>query len=339
MHRVVKTWDSGLKDPDGKSIILKFNDKEINTIDSGFGFFISQLAYLEAKVYESKYRKIVYPEFVPVDTSAPEWIDQVDYISYDSVGVSGFTSENAADAQEVTLQTSKSTIPVFYGKNAYSYSLRELQKSQQLKLPLDSTKAQKAYRAFEEGAQRVAFKGDAARGITGLFNNAAIVTAKETSTLNWATATGQQIVTDMNNMLIKVYQESSQTHLPNRLVLPFKRFAYISNTQMTDLVNKTILEYFKENNLYTAITNEPLDIKQNLEIQTAGAEAGGDRMMAYELNDENLTMQMPMPWKSLAPEVEGTRIKVISQYVYGGVEFRYEKSAAYTDFTIAPPGP
>ena len=125
--------------------------------------------------------------------------------------------------------------------------------------------------------------------------------------------------------------------LPDVFVLPYRRFAYISNTQMTDLVNKTILEYFKENNLYTAITGKPLDIRQNLEIATAGDEAGGDRMMAYEMNDENLTMQMPMPWRSLAPEIEGTRIKVISEYLYGGVEFRYVRSAGYTDFTTPAP--
>ena len=96
------TKDTGMKDPNGDPIRIKYNDKFIHTVDEGFGFFVSQLAYLESKIYEAKYRKIVYPEFVPVDTSAPEWVDQVDYISYDSVGVSGFVSENAQDAPEVT---------------------------------------------------------------------------------------------------------------------------------------------------------------------------------------------------------------------------------------------
>ena len=60
-------------------------DMPINSADSGMAFYISQLTNLEAKIYETKYRNIIYPELVPVDTSDPEWVDSVSYISYDAV--------------------------------------------------------------------------------------------------------------------------------------------------------------------------------------------------------------------------------------------------------------
>jgi hypothetical protein len=337
MHRVLKTLDTGLKYPDGKKpIILKFTDQAINTMDDGFGFFISQFAYLQAKIYSAKYTNIRYQEFIPIDTSAPEYVDSVDYVSTDAVGVAGFNSTNADDVPEVKIQNNKSQIPVFEGKVGYSYSLRELQKSQALCIPLDAKYATEARRMYEEGAQRVAFFGDTARSITGLLNNAAINSVP--STLDWSTATGQQIADDINSSINQVYNDSAQTHLPNRVLLGWKRYAYILNTPFnTFSTDMTILKYVKQHNAYTAATGLELNVDQCLQLDKLDVSPNVDRMVVYEKNDDNLTMQMPMPYKSLAPQQVNTRIKVVSTYVYGGVEFRYLSSALYKDFSIAPP--
>ena len=71
-------------------------DMPINSADSGLAFYISQLTNLEAKIYETKYRNIIYPELVPVDTSDPEWIDSVSYISYDAVTMGKFIATPSA---------------------------------------------------------------------------------------------------------------------------------------------------------------------------------------------------------------------------------------------------
>lgn len=318
--------DAAIQDMTGLSSV-SFMDG-IPTVDDGLAFFISQLSSVEAKIYEAKYRSIVYKEFVPIDTSQPDWVDTVTYISYDAVTVGKFIGANAKDLPQSDINASKSTIPVFYGGNSYGYSLDELRKSQQLRIPLDTTKGRTSLRGFEEHAQRVAFSGDADRGITGLFNNANVQLAN--SLFDFSAGTGQAAVSYMNAVLLAIWQNSAETHMGNVFVLDSDNWAIISEKRMDSGTDTTVLEYFKKNNLYTARTNQPLTIKSNFELKTAGA-GGVPRMMAYELNDENLVMHMPMPWRSLAPQPIGLRIEIPAEYKFGGVEFRYPGSAAYHD--------
>lgn len=304
--------------------------KDIVTTDDGLGFAISQLSGIEAKIYEAKYRNIVYQDLLPVDTSDPEWVDEITYISYDAVTVGKFVGANAKDLPQSDINAQKSTIPVFYGGNSYGYSLDELRKSQQLRIPLDSTKGRMSFRGFQEHAQRVAFKGDTDRGVTGLFNNANV--QLDTSVVDWDTASGQEIVSDMNGVLRRVWKNSAEVHVPNVLILPSDRWAQINESRMDSGTDTTIFEFFMQNNLYKSLTNGgQLNIFPNLEISTSGV-ADVERMMTYELNDENLTMKMPMPWRSIAPQATGLRVEVPAEYKFGGVEFRYPGSAAYRDF-------
>ena len=301
----------------------------IRTSDDGLAFFTSQLAYVDATIYQTKYRKIVYQDFVPVVTTDPEWTDTYTYFSYDAVTVGKFIAANGQDLPESDITAAKHSAELHYGGNAFSYSLDELRKSQMLRIPVDTTKGQMSFRGFQEHAQQVAFFGDSSRGITGVFNNANV--PLDNSTVDWDTASGQEIIDDMNSLLIKVWENSAQVHLPNRLVLPANRWAQITNQRMETGTDTTVLEFFMKNNLYTAATRQELQVMQNLEIQTAGV-AGAQRMFAYEVSDENLTMRMPITWRTIAPQSEGLRVKVPCEYKFGGVEYRYPLSAAYRDF-------
>ena len=303
-------------------------DANLPTTDDGLAFFLSQLSQTEAKIYEAKYRNIVFQDFVPVDTSQPEWVDEVSYISYDAVTVGKFVGANAKDLPESDINASKSTIPVFYGGNSYGYSLDELRKSQQLRIPLDVTKGRMSLRGFQEHAQRVAFFGDTDRGVTGLFNNANVQLSN--SLFNFTSGTGADAVAYMNQVLVAVWTNSAETHLPNMFLMDSANWAIISEKRMDSGTDTTVLEYFKKNNLYTAMTGLELTIRPNFELTTAGA-SGVPRMMAYEMNDDNLVMHMPMPWRALAPQPEGLRININAEYKFGGVEFRYPGSAAYHD--------
>ena len=306
-------------------------DKPIATVDDGLAFYTSQLSSVEARVYEVKYRNIVFMDFVPVSQEDPEWVDSVEYISYDAVTMGKFIAANGRDLPESDITANKSLIPVHYGGNSYRYSLDELRKSQQLRIPVDPTKARMSFRGFQEHAQRVAFFGDSERNITGIWNNANV--PQDNSALDYATATGAEIVADMQDLLIDLWQGSAEVHLANVLVLPSNIYAIISARRMDSGTDTTVLEFFRANNLYTQQTGAELTIRSNFELQTANAAGTGGRMVAYELNDENLTMRMPMPWRAVAPQPDGLTIKVPAEYKFGGVEFRYPGSARYRDFS------
>ncbi len=308
------------------------------TIDDGLAFYISQLASLEPRIYEAKYANINYDELIPVDTSLPEYVDQWDYISYDGVTLGKFIGSSADDLPDVTINANKSVVPIGYAGNMYGYSLDELRKSQQLRIPLDTTKARLAYRGAQEHIQRVAYFGDASRNMTGLFNNPNL--ALSNSTLNWydPATTGQQIVDDVDSFLRSIWTNSATVHVPNVLVLDSARWALINSKPMSaQFPNQTVLEYLKTHNVYTGLTDQPLRVVQRLQLSAAQLAAGGvsngnkDRMMAYELNEENLSMQVPIPWRSLAPQFDNLNVKIPCEWKCSGTEIRFVFSGGYRD--------
>ena len=305
------------------------------TVDDGLAFYISQLANLEAKIYQSKYTAINFQELVPINTNIPEWADTWSYTSFDAVTIGKFIGSSADDLPNVAIAATLSNVPIGYAGNSYDYSLDELRKSQQLRIPLDTAKAQAAFRGSQEHTQRVAYFGDASRQMTGLFNNANV--ALDSSTVNWATATGPEIVADMNSLLVKVWTNSANVHVPNVLVMDSVRWAQISSKRMDTGTDTTVLEFFLKNNLYTSLTGGQLRVVPRLQLTAANLAAGGvsngskDRMMAYELNDENLGMVNPIPWRSLSPQMRGLNVFIPAEYKLSGVEVRYPFSAAYRD--------
>ncbi|MGL4896560.1 MAG: major capsid family protein, partial [Shewanella sp.] len=190
------------------------------------------------------------------------------------------------------------------------------------------TKGRAAFRGSQEHSQRVAYFGDASRGMTGLFNNPNL--AIDNSTVNWATGTGQDIVNDLNSLLVKVWIDSANTHLPNAIAIDSARYATISSRRMDTGTDTTILEFFKKNNLYTTTTGQEIRIFPRLQLKGAGV-GGKDRMLAYELNDDNLGMCNPIPWRAIAPQMKNLSIVVPAEYKISGVEFRFPFSAAYRD--------
>lgn len=337
LKKIVAAIDAAIAYQIGRdNLQVTFNDG-LPTVDDGLAFYISQLASLESRIYEAKYAAINYAELIPVHTDLPEWVDQWDYISYDAVTIGKFIGANADDLPDVALNANKSSVPIGYAGNKYSYSLDELRKSQQMRIPLDTTKARMAFRGAQEHTQRVAYFGDAARNMTGLFNNPNL--ALSNSTLNWydPATTGDQIVADLNKILVDVYINSATVHVPDTLIMDAARFAFISNKRMGTITDKTILEYFRTNNQFTALTGRPIEIYSRLQLSAAQLAAAGvfngnkDRIVAYERNDENLGMQVPIPWRSLAPQMWNLKVNVPCEYKISGTEFRYPFSGAYRD--------
>lgn len=304
----------------------------MRTADAGVAFYISQLTNLEAKVYETLYPDIIFPELVPVNTSDPEWIDNVAYMSFNAVTMGKFIAANGRDLPQSDIDANISYIPVGYAGNSYGYSLEELRKAAAMRIPLDAVKARTAYRGAQIHSQQVAFFGDANRNMYGLFNHPNV--PLDNSTINWNTATGAEMVAALNSLLIKVWNQSNTRHVANTLLLPTTIWSIISSKRMDTGTDTTVLEFFRRNNNSTGVTGQPLEIRAVLWLNTAGT-GGVPRMMAYEKNEDNLTMRNPIPWRSLPPQATALRLEVPCEYKISGTEFRYPLSAAYRDL-IAP---
>lgn len=326
----IVTVDSGVKGADGENIKYSYDSEmKIKSSNDSIAYYMNQIGAIEAKIYPKKYGTIVFYDLIPVVTTDPEYADTYTYFCYDGVTLGKFLGSNAKDLPESTITLKESTARMYYGGNNYDYSIDELRKSIAVRLPLDTTKASMSMRGFQEHAQKVAFFGDSERGITGLFNNGNVPVSN--SAVNWATATGDEIANDISTFMYSIMENSKNNHKPNILLIPPSRWAFLLRP-MSSNSNMTILEYVKTNNPYSAMTNSELTIKQVFQLDEAGT-GGVPRMMAYELNEDNLTMRMPISWRALAPQPVGLGINVPCEYKFGGVVYRFPLSAAYRDFT------
>lgn len=327
MNKITATIDAAIQEKFGlPSNQVTYTDK-LKTVDDGLAFTISQLSSLESRIYEVMYQGIRFQEFVPVDSSDPEYVDTITYLSYDAVTMGKFLASNGKDLPESDINMSKTTIPVFYGGVAMRYSLDELRKSQAMNVPLDATKGQANYRGYLEHKQKTAYFGDSDRNLTGLFNNDNVAETALTS-FDPATADGEGWVDMLNEQIETVYTNSANVHVPNLMLIPQSIWGYLLKP-MNSVTTTTILQYFLENN-YAKSLGVNLTVTPVYQLNGIGTNGTG-RIMTYEINPMNLVMKDPMPYRQIAPQPEGLTIKVPAEYKFGGVEFRYPGCALYTD--------
>lgn len=302
----------------------------IATMDDGISFLQHQLEYIEPQIYEVRYRDIVYPVLVPVSSEAGPWATAITYESMDARTQAQFVQSSALDVPLADISMSRSTVPVEHGALGYKYTLQELREAQQLNRQLDVRRGQAVRRGVEEFAQGVCFLGDTTHSLPGFLNNADIPAGSAT-TGDWvATATPDQILADVNELLSGIWDTSATVELADTVLLPPTQFAHITATPRGSVNDTTILEMIQKANIYTARTGQPLMIQPLSELVGIGAGAT-DRMVGYRRAPDVLTFHFPMPLQFLPPQQQGLGFLVPGEFRVSGCEVRYPLACGFSD--------
>ncbi|KNY36090.1 major capsid family protein [Agrobacterium sp. SUL3] len=300
-------------------------------------FLIRQASLIEPTAYAMRYQEIQYASLIPVDTSAPEWIQSVTYFSMDGVGKAEWFNGNAQDVPKVELTREKFETSVSMAAIGYGYTLEELGTAQLLGMNLSSDKATLARRIAEEKIDAVAFVGDTSKGLTGLVNSstptATTAPADGTgSATTFASKTPDQVLRDINGQITGMFTGTLGAEIVDTILLPYSVLLDLS-TRRIDAVNQTtILEWVERNNIYTRTTGQALTIRGVFGyLDTAGA-GGTKRMVAYRRSPEVLKMHLPMPFRFMQPWQTGPiKFDVPGIFRVGGVDIRRPKAVRYLD--------
>lgn len=308
---------------------------EFRDADGGIAFYISQLAQIEQTVYATPYADITYLQDIPVVSGIPEFATQWNYRSYDGVTVGKFIGANAMDLPRVAQSAKLHTVPLNYGGIECHYSIDELRTTASQNMPIDTMQQQLAYRGYEEHSQKVAYFGDSQLGMSGLLNHPNVTVTS--ATVDYKTATGQQLFDMINDPLFNIIKLSKNFHLPNTIRVFPDLWKRMNSTLMTGYTDRTVMEHFKINNSFTLMTGQEIDIQVRYQLTAAELAAGGvsnsnkDRVLIYEKNDRNLGVAKPIPFRMLAPQNKGLAVTVPAEYKISGTEIRYPLSAIYLD--------
>lgn len=310
----------------------------INLGDSqqALGFLIQQTSHIESEVYRIQYPDIIYPQLVPVDTSANEWAKSITYFSLDRVGQADWFDGMASNMPVADINRAKYEQTIEMAGIGYRYTLEEL--GHAMMVPgtnLGTERAEAARRAYEEFMDRLARVGDTRKGVTGLFNNAnvtredAIADGTGASAL-WTAKTADQIVRDVNNALLGVYESSLTVEMADTVLLPISAMRTLAEKRI-DATTETALSYLTKNNLYTHTTGAPLMIRGVLDLENAGS-ANKGRMVTYRRDPRVVKFHVPMPHRFLPVWQTGPMtFDVPGIFRVGSVDIRRPGAFRYVD--------
>lgn len=308
------------------------------------GFLIEQTAYIESEVYRIQYPDIIYPQLIPIDTSANEWAKSITYFSLDKVGQADWFDGMATDMRIADVNRAKHEQGVEMAGIGYRYTLEELGFAMMVPgLNLTSERAESARRSYEEFMDRLVRFGSTTnplsapgnKGFTGLFNNATVTRVDAIndgtgSSRLWSTKTADQQVRDVQGALTGVYEGSNTVEMADTLLLPIGAINTLSITRVAN-TPMTALTYLAMNNLYTFTTGAPLLIRGVIGLDTAGS-GGTGRMVAYRRDPRVLKLHLPMPHRFLPVwQTAPITYDVPGIFRTGSVEIRRPGAMRYVD--------
>lgn len=287
------------------------NGQIFTDAQTAIGFARPALFRMHTTVFEEKYPAFDYARYLPVNEDGDMWdVGTLVTSLTGPVGKAEYISAKGFDIPNVGTQMSQATSTFHLAGAGYEVTLQEVNRASRMGVDLPARDASGARKIMEKFIYDRGMSGSTEKGFTGLLNNATVPTANAT-TGTWGTATPDQQLADVNEALTDVYVNSNETEMADTLLLPTSSFLTASTKRITD-ANVTVLKFLQENNAYTAISGQPLNIMPSRELETAGA-GGTKRMVAYSRNPGVLefflpgapTFMPPHPLSSLQYRVDG----------------------------------
>ena len=292
---------------------------EMMDMQAALGFVTHQRTHIETEVLKKPYPAIRYAEMIPVDTSANPFALSVTHFAQDSVGKAKFMNGKGDDVPLVNIKGSKFEQTVNMAGVGYSFSLEEIGAAQQLGTNLSSDGAEAARMAYEQFVDEVAFVGDAALGIEGLYNMTGITSSAAGAT--FAASTPDAILAIINTALTGIFTSTQGIELADTIVLPLAEFSRIATVRLADGSDTTILDFIRRANIYTVQTGQPLNIFADRRLT--------NRMVVYRRDPQVLKMHMPMPLRFIAPQAVNLEVKVLGMFRFAPVNIRRPGAVRY----------
>lgn len=295
----------------------------LTNLDAGESLFFQQeLEQLLAQTFDVEYPRLKARQFIPVNNAIDDGAEVVSYLQFDKTGMAKLVSDYADDLPDADAFGQKFTAPIESIGNSFSYSIMEVRNAAMARRSLTMMKAESARFANEQKVDLIASFGDAATGLQGFVNNAAVpILAAPTGT--WATATADQILDDMNAAVNQIITTTNDVEAPNTMILPIAQFTRIQSLRIPD-TQATVLEFFLRTNPY---------IRNVDSWYRLGGAGGGatDRAIIYDRDSTKLDLRIPTEFEVLPVQEVNLSFKVPCHSRIGGVVFYKPLSCLYMD--------
>ena len=350
----------------GKRFEAPVRTRDGLTVDSTGAFLVGELERLDLTLHQPL-AAVTWGRDIPLrkDVTIGDDVSSFTVSSFGSNGGLGvgqnigngksWIGRTANQVPRTSIDIQKIAYPLTPWGNELAFTIFELEAAARLGRPIDQQKFEALQLKHQMDIDEQVYIGDSLLNSSGTTASGGIINHPLVSALgtsssvatgvsgstNWLKKTADEILLDVNNMLVSVWQTAAWAVISNKILLPPMQFGYISTEKVSQAGNVSILQYILENNLYTRSEGKELDIKPCKWLQTSTNAAlatavgnGGfgafDRAVVYEQNQERI--RFPMTALNRTP-VQYDSIYHKSTYFckLGAVEVVYPETIGYFD--------
>jgi hypothetical protein len=283
-------------------------------------FFNRELESIKSKTYDVKYPELKIRRLVPVSFEAGPGAESIVYQQYDQVGMAKIIAAYGDDLPRSDIVGREFTARVKSLGASYGYNVQEIRSAKMAGKPLQARKAAAAKRAVMQLENRIGYFGDSATGLVGFLNNPnvtrSVVPAGVSAKTTFANKTPDEILADLNAAANLVVESTNGVEIPDTLLMPLAQYNHIKSTARSANSDKTILQYFLENNGYIKT------VEWVNELKAAGTN-GADVMIAYRKDPDVLTLEIPQDFEQFPEQERGLEYLVPCHQRIGGVLIYY----------------
>lgn len=308
-------------------------------ISTGMAFLEGELEKRDPKIREPL-TSVTWPRDI-VAESGGGWVDFTSTMNVDYATSGGNDNSLVGGATDVIslvqANINKDVYKVFTWAQGMKIPFVDSQKFQTIGRSIDSILDRGVRLNYNKSVDQLVYRGFTSVGFTGLVNDANIVrsTAPNGAAGSplWQNKTVDEILWDVNKTLTEAWaaSEYDESAIPNHLLLPPDKYAYIVSTRIGTSGNENILDYLLRNNLAT-------NRGGNLYIAPcrwcSGAGTGKtDRMVAYVNDRDKVYFDLPVPLTRAMTQPVALQFAYITIYAaqMGQVKWLYYQPARYMD--------
>lgn len=308
-------------------------------ISTGMAFLEGELEKRDPKIREPL-TSVTWPRDI-VAESGGGWVDFTSTMNVDYATSGGNDNSLVGGATDVIslvqANINKDVYKVFTWAQGMKIPFVDSQKFQTIGRSIDSILDRGVRLNYNKSVDQLVYRGFISVGFTGLVNDVNIVrsTAPNGAAGSplWQNKTVDEILWDVNKTLTEAWaaSEYDESAIPNHLLLPPDKYAYIVSTRIGTSGDENILDYLLRNNLAT-------NRGGNLYIAPcrwcSGAGTGNtDRMVAYVNDRDKVYFDLPVPLTRAMTQPVALQFAYITIYAaqMGQVKWLYYQPARYMD--------
>lgn len=291
-------------------------------------FFARELDQVKSKTYDRQYPELSALNHFPQTSEINPGADTFTFYSYDEVGLAEIISNYSTDLPRVDVFGTPKTVKIRSLGDAYGYSVQEMRAAVFAGKSLDASKASAARRAIETKHNRIAFVGDAASGLVGVFSSdngvpRYTIPNGAAGDTKWAKKTAQEIINDVSGMHEAVDEMTNSVEKPDTLMIASNVYALLSRTIISGTA-VSVLSFIRDNLdwLKEIIPAPELNAKN-----TSCNPTGENLAFLYTNDPEKFSVETPMPFYQHPAQNKNLEVEIACESRVAGATFYYPLSA------------